>query len=242
MLKADPKTIDGSERVPRLPRLLVIDDDEAIRKLLRYRLKDCYDIVDTGSPEDAIAFALEHRPDVILLDLAMPKYSGIEVCGALGSLSFTQKIPIVIVSGAPSDRYKEICENIGAKAYFQKPVDIPALKKTLAQLIAARRSVAHAEAHADPRVKLRIALTLRGTDSHGERFDAAVITENVSAHDFLAPCRLPLAPGAQVEIFLTRNPQKAVGCARVTHVDAPGTPNQRCDFHFLEDPTDWIVR
>lgn len=238
MLKADPKTIEGSKPASRLPRLLLIDDDESIRKLLRYRLKDSYDIIDTGSPEDAIAFALEHRPDAILLDLAMPKYSGIEVCGALGSLSFTQKIPIIIVSGASSDRYKEICENIGAKAYFQKPVDIPALKKTLAQLIEARRS----EAHADPRVKLRIALTLRGTDSHGEPFDAAVITENVSARDFLAPCCIPLAQGAQVEIFLTRNPRNALGSARVTRVEAPGSPGQRCDFHFLEKPTDWIVR
>jgi CheY-like chemotaxis protein len=221
-----------------MPRILVIDDEDAIRKLLRFRLKDSYEIVDTGSPEEALALALENRPDAILLDLAMPKYSGIELCGALASLTLTKKIPIVIVSGASSERYKEICENIGAKAYFQKPVDIDALKQKLAELIEERR----AEPHAEQRLKLRIALTLRGTDAHGGSFDVPVTTENVSAHAFMAPCTTHFAHGAVVEVFLTRSLDRAIGKARVSHVDSAGTSCQRCDFHFTEKPKEWIVR
>src|SRR5271168_2459442 len=105
-----------------MKKLLIIDDDESVRKVLRFRLKDSFEIVDTGSPEEALALALQDKPDAILLDLMMPKYSGFEVCQTLSFLSFTQNIPILIVSGESSARYKDFCESLGAKGYFQKPV------------------------------------------------------------------------------------------------------------------------
>src|SRR6202050_3817050 len=137
MLKADTKIADPQSKsaVSGLPRLLVIDDDVAVRKVMRCRLKDSYDIVDTGSPEDALALALQSRPDAILLDLSKPGYSGFEVCQTLASLTFTQGIPIVIVSGNSNDQDEDLCKSLGAKAFFQKPVDIDGLKKTLARLI-----------------------------------------------------------------------------------------------------------
>jgi len=240
MLKADQKTADPLSKPSSsgLPRLLVIDDDEAVRKLMRFRLKDSYDIVDTGSPEDALALALQNRPDAILLDLSMPGYSGFEVCQTLASLTFTHGIPIVIVSGKSNDQDKEFCENLGAKAFFQKPVDIESLKKTLTRLVAGRERGRPAEA----RVHLRVALTLRGTDSNGLPFILGVMTENVSANDFLSVCNVPLKEGAIVDVHLTQNGGKLVGKARVNHVDWPGTPSQRSDFHFAEKPTEWILR
>jgi len=91
------------------PTLLIIDDDESLRKVMAFRLKNSYKIIDSGSPEEALALALQHKPDAILLDLMMPKYSGIEVCQTLSSLSFTSHIPILIVSGESSEHYKSIC-------------------------------------------------------------------------------------------------------------------------------------
>src|SRR6202041_3483024 len=75
-------TVDGMqrERVIGVPRILIIDDDETMRGLLRDRLEDAYQIFDTGDPEQAIALALEHKPDGVLLDLMMPNFSGFEVC------------------------------------------------------------------------------------------------------------------------------------------------------------------
>jgi CheY-like chemotaxis protein len=68
-----------------MPRILIVDDDEAIRRLVRLNLTDLYEIFDTGQPEEALALALEHKPDAILLDLRMPGYSGFELCKTLTS-------------------------------------------------------------------------------------------------------------------------------------------------------------
>src|SRR5579863_5394099 len=113
-----------------MPKILIVDDDEAVRGLLRMRLSGAYQIVETGDPEQALALALEHKPDAILLDLMMPGFSGFELCQSFHSLSYTSRIPIFVISGEAGAKYKEHCENLGAKGYFDKPVDFVALKAT----------------------------------------------------------------------------------------------------------------
>ena len=82
-----------------MPKILIVDDDQSMRRLLRMRLADAYEIIDTGEPEQALSLALEHRPDAIFLDLMMPKYSGFELCQSLRSLSYTCHIPIFVITG-----------------------------------------------------------------------------------------------------------------------------------------------
>lgn len=221
-----------------MPRLLIIDDDEAVRKVLRFRLKDSYEIVDTGSPEEALSVALKEKPDAILLDLMMPKYSGFEVCQTISTLSFTQHIPIIIVSGESSARYKDFCEALGAKDFLQKPVDFDALEKKLRKLIESNGKGDHGE----PRVRLRVMLKLRSVNSAGIVADVLTVTEMVSANGFLCAYQPPLADDALVEVYLARNGQQFAGKARVVRVDWPGTPGQRIDFRFIDKPVEWILR
>ena len=74
-------------------KILVVDDEEVMRNLMRMRLKDTYEVIDTGTPEQAIALALEHKPDAALMDLMMPKFSGFELCQSLRALSYTAMVP-----------------------------------------------------------------------------------------------------------------------------------------------------
>jgi len=98
-------------------KLLVLDDDEALGRLVRVELSDAYEIIDSGEPEQGLALALEHRPDAILLDLRMPNYSGDELLQTLTSLSRTQMIPVIIVSGEAGGQTKEHCKQLGAAGY-----------------------------------------------------------------------------------------------------------------------------
>ncbi|MGH9731320.1 MAG: response regulator [Candidatus Acidiferrales bacterium] len=221
-----------------MPRLLIVDDDDAVRKVLRFRLKDSYEIIDTKSPEEALALALQQKPDAILLDLMMPRYSGFEVCQALSSMSFTQMIPIIIVSGESAQQYRDFCKNLGAKGYFQKPVDFEDLESRLASLIGSKRPDRRLEA----RVKLRVILKLKGTDTKGQPVDLLTATENVSAHGFLCGCHATLKEDAVVDVFLMSPGQRVVGKARVIHNEWPATPGQTCGFHFDADPVDWVLR
>jgi CheY-like chemotaxis protein len=103
-----------------MPKILIVDDDQMTRGFLRRALKDTYTTVETGNPEEALALALEEKPDAILLDLMMPNFSGIELCQTLHSLSYTSTIPIFVVSGEAGAKYGQDCEKLGAKRYFQK--------------------------------------------------------------------------------------------------------------------------
>ncbi|HUJ33025.1 MAG TPA: response regulator [Candidatus Acidoferrum sp.] len=221
-----------------MPKLLIIDDDESVRKVLRFRLKDSYEIIDTGSPEAALAIALKEKPDAVLLDLMMPKYSGFEVCQTLSSLSFTQRIPIIIVSGESSSRYKDFCEALGAKDFVQKPVDFDALEHKLTKLIAG----SHNGNQSEPRVRLRVMLKLRSVDAAGVASDVLTVTETVSANGFLCAYQPPIKEDTLVEVYLARNAQQFAGKARAVRVDWPGTPGQRVDFHFADRPVEWILR
>jgi DNA-binding response OmpR family regulator len=222
-----------------MPKLLIIDDDESVRKMLRFRLKNSYEIFDTGSPEQALAIALEEKPDAILLDLMMPKYSGFEVCQTLSSLSFTQHVPIIIVSGESSARYKDFCESLGAKDFIQKPIDYELLQKRLRTLIAgdAKNSVS------DPSVRLRVTLKLRSLSAAGETGEEVpTVTEMVSGNGFVCGYPPALREGDLVEVYLAANGQHLAGKAKAVRIDWPGTPGQRADFQFIDRPIEWILR
>src|ERR1700693_3748296 len=122
-----------------MPKILIVDDDESIRRLVRLNLADLYEDFDTGQPAEALALALEHKPDAVLLDLRMPGYSGFELCKTLTSFSATQLIPVFVISGEGGAKTKEFCRELGAAAYFEKPVNFESLRATLAEALGTRR-------------------------------------------------------------------------------------------------------
>lgn len=220
-----------------MSKILIIDDDEAVRKALKFQLQDSYEIIDSGVPEEALALALQHKPDAILLDLSMPGYSGYEICQTLSSLSFTQRIPIFIVSGQSAAQHRDFCESLGAKGYFQKPVDIDALRSQLE----AHANAAQGNGSAEPRFRLRVMLKLRGAAATGAHFELLAATETVGVNGFSCACTIALKEGDAVDVLVAKNPQQLIGKARVERVDSPNTPGQRFDFRFVGKPVDWVL-
>jgi class 3 adenylate cyclase/CheY-like chemotaxis protein len=114
--------------VHQTPRILIADDNAANVKILHTRLAaQGYEIVTAADGEQALAAAREHRPDLILLDVMMPKVDGIEVCRRLKDDPGFPFTPIVLVT-AMAD-VKDIVAGLdaGADEYLTKPVDQHAL-------------------------------------------------------------------------------------------------------------------
>ena len=219
-------------------KLLVVDDDEALRGLMRLELGDDYEVIDSGEPEQGLSLALEHRPQAILLDLRMPNYSGYELLQAFTSLSLTQTIPVIIVSGEGGGQTREHCKQLGAAGYFEKPIDFVALRTCLRQTARSQRTPSRAEV----RVRLRIPLKLAGTDSRGEQFSEVVTTENVSLSGFLCGSTAELSIDSMVDVSLVSRGDSYVGKAKIVHVDAKSAPLRRYGCRFMEKTGPWVLQ
>jgi DNA-binding response OmpR family regulator len=219
-------------------KLLIVDDDQSMRNLLKVRLSKTYEVIDTGVPEDAVGLALQHRPSAILLDLMMPKFSGFELCQNLHSLSYTSRTPIFIISGESAERYKEHCQGLGARDFFEKPVDFQKLTERLEQELKDNPP----ERRAHVRVRLRVLIKLRGTDANGNAFEESTTTDNVSAGGFLCPYQTPLTKDAKVEVYLLSGQEQFAGRARVARREAPGAPWQRYGFELFERTGAWVLQ
>ena len=110
------------------PRVLIADDNAANVRIMRTRLAaDGYEVVTAVDGEQALAVAHEAEPDLILLDIMMPKVDGIEVCRRLKARHPPSFVPIILVT-AMTDA-KDIVAGLeaGADEYLTKPVDHAAL-------------------------------------------------------------------------------------------------------------------
>ena len=223
-----------------MKRVLMVDDDQAIRKLVRMRLSDQYEVVDTGDPAEALALALEHQPDAILLDVMMPRLSVLELCQSFQSLSYTATIPIFVVSGAGEARakFEQHSRLLGAKAFFDKPINFEQLKTTLATELERGRPQRRNEV----RIRMRLGLNLRGKNADGTTFEEVAITEDVSAQGFLCACARQLEKGMLFQVFLLTDLLHHAGWARVVRKEPDSAPWQRYGFEFEETTSDWVMQ
>jgi DNA-binding response OmpR family regulator len=222
----------------RVHKILIVDDDKAMCELLRACLSTGYEVIDTVDPEQALGMALEHKPDAILLDLMMPKFSGFELCQSFRSLSYTSTIPILVITGETEAKYKDHCANLGAVAYFEKPLKLEELRRRLTLELQNKRS----EQRAHVRVRMRLALRLRGTEPSGKAFEEITTTENVSAEGFMCNCMSSLIKGSIVEVILSSRGEHYVGQARVVRKESSGTPWRRYGFQFVEKTSAWPLQ
>lgn len=217
-------------------RILIIDDDEATRQLIRTRLESRFSIIDTGDPEVAFATAIECKPDAILLDLSMAKLSGFELCKAFSSFGATQRVPLFIITGGDS-RNAAFCKKLGASDFFEKPIDFNRLD---AQLDFKCRSN-KAECRSEVRVEMKAILKLKGKDRNGTRFEAHVCTEDISANGFQSGCTAELDEGATLEVWLCNGDEHYIGTARVVRIDRADKSGLRYGFRLEKKTGKWAV-
>ncbi len=104
-----------------IKKILVIEDDKFISEVYVAKLlKEGFETILIGDGDEAIKRAETEKPDLILLDIFMPKISGMDVLRALKERDITRDIPVIMLTNATEEEYVGSAMNMGAKDYLVK--------------------------------------------------------------------------------------------------------------------------
>ena len=114
----------GSKKEEKGKKILVVDDDLRMVKLLASRLKaNEYEVKVAYDGCQCIEVACQERPDLILLDIAMPAGDGLSTFEKLRTIPDTAAIPVIFITAYPSEESESEAFEMGAKAFIPKPID-----------------------------------------------------------------------------------------------------------------------
>lgn len=109
-------------------KILVVEDDLVTQRMLSARLEITgYDVITASDGEEALNKARKENPDLLILDLMLPKMTGYEVCRMLKFDDKYKKIPIIILSSLDQQDEREKAVKAGADTYVIKPFDLELL-------------------------------------------------------------------------------------------------------------------
>lgn len=107
-------------------RVLIVDDDVTLLEMYKERLEaESYQVITAQNGEEALARAVDSLPQVILLDLMMPKVNGFDVLDMLKNTAETRDIPVLILTALVQDQNKERGLKAGAFDYIVKSETMP---------------------------------------------------------------------------------------------------------------------
>lgn len=122
-----------------LPLVLVVEDNDDLRKFLDQTLSKQFKILTAANGEEGLEMALEHSPDLILSDIMMPKMNGIEMLDKLKNDVLTSHIPVVLLTAKASVESQIEALTYGADYYISKPFSTELLFRAIHNLIAGRK-------------------------------------------------------------------------------------------------------
>jgi CheY-like chemotaxis protein len=122
---------------PPRKRVLICDDDPVILRLLQVNLEiEGYDVISAHHGEEAVQLALSERPDLVVLDIMMPRMDGYEACQQIKSHDATRDIPIVFLSAKAQQSDIDMGTSFGVTQYLTKPFDPTELLQVVERLTA----------------------------------------------------------------------------------------------------------
>ncbi|HUD05597.1 MAG TPA: response regulator [Candidatus Saccharimonadales bacterium] len=105
----------------KLKRILMVEDDDALASVYLTRLKvEGFDVRRVKNGEEALATATDYRPDLILLDVMMPKVNGFDVLDILRNTPETANVKIIMLTALSQESDKKRAEDLGADDYLVK--------------------------------------------------------------------------------------------------------------------------
>ncbi len=127
-------------------KILIVDDSPVVRKALTLKLtSQGYEVIEIGDPSDALASVRSTRPHLILLDISFPPdvahgggvpWDGFLMMDWLRRVEEAKGVPIIVITGAEDEKIKARALEIGAAAFFRKPVEVEELLATIDRVLA----------------------------------------------------------------------------------------------------------
>ena len=117
-------------------KILIADDETGIRLTLGRALDKDYVVLEATNGEEAVEIAKGQKPDLILMDLIMPKMDGYAACSQIKADEATKGIPVVILTAIGHELNKKFATEMGADGYITKPFNIQELIDLITPLLA----------------------------------------------------------------------------------------------------------
>ena len=117
-------------------RILLVDDEEDILRVMVHLLESRgYEVISAADGLDGLEKAKHGNPDLIILDVMLPKMDGYKVCKMLKLNEEYKKIPVILLTARMEESTKELAEELQYDAYLTKPFDLKTLLLTIKQLL-----------------------------------------------------------------------------------------------------------
>lgn len=117
-------------------KILIVDDEDHIVEMLKLRLETLgYEVVTACDGEAGLKLSRESKPDLIILDLMLPKIDGYKVCRMLKFDEKYKHIPIIMFTARAQDSDVKMGKEVGADAYITKPFDSKILLEKIGELL-----------------------------------------------------------------------------------------------------------
>jgi DNA-binding response OmpR family regulator len=137
--------------MPDSSTILLVDDEESVRKVLTFPLeRDGFRVVQAGDGEEALQRFGESAPDLVVLDIMLPKLDGLEVCKRLRA---TSQVPIIMLTARDDELDKVIGLELGADDYITKPFSIREFRSRVRALLRRAKAPAHGAGEPDERIE-----------------------------------------------------------------------------------------
>jgi len=117
-------------------KILIADDETGIRLTVGRILDKDYVVLEAANGEEAVEIAKGQKPDLILMDLIMPKMDGYAACSQIKADEATKGIPVVILTAVGNELNKKFAKEMGAEGYITKPFNIQELMDVITPILA----------------------------------------------------------------------------------------------------------
>lgn len=117
-------------------KLLIVDDEEDLRKMLKFRLEAMdYEVDEAGDGQEGLDKARSDWPDLIILDIMLPKIDGYKVCRMIKFDEKHKHKPIIMFTARAQEKDKMLGKEMGADAYITKPFEPEELLLKIKELL-----------------------------------------------------------------------------------------------------------